>query len=441
MKDLYTFDCSPSLALATYHEVREAYARLFDELKIPYLVAEADSGDIGGDLSHEFHFPTSTGEDNVISCESCNYVANEELAETPVLDNLKGNFSEVAGVQDIQVWRGISRDRSTLVNVWYSLSTFPSSSAIDELPVNLHAVKAVFPELDSSVEDAVQHWKTTPNTPTSPEKSPRQPQLLLNIVDYRLPTSVHQSLESNQSGLSTWSTSLGMPIPNIQTRTILQDPTTQQPLNLLRIKDGDSCPRCSSGTLKVQKAIELGHTFHLGTRYSDPLNATIAVPDTLVSEEESHTGKTSNPGTSTGMAQVAIQMGCHGIGVSRMIAAVADTLCDEKGLNWPRIMAPYEVVVIPGKNLEDGALEVYDSLSAKDAKDNAQLDIVLDDRTESFPWKMKDADLVGYPVIVVVGKRWLKGGMCEVQCRRLDVKEDVRFDELKGFVSGLLDTL
>ena len=128
MKDLYTFDLSPSTALATYDQVRKTYALLFDELKLPYLVAEADSGDIGGNLSHEFHFPTSKGEDHVISCSNCDYVANEELAESPVPDPGSRTVGSGSGSTNgdlnqpevkILVWRGISRDRRTLVNVWY----------------------------------------------------------------------------------------------------------------------------------------------------------------------------------------------------------------------------------------------------------------------------------------------------------------------------------
>jgi len=126
-----------------------------------------------------------------------------------------------------------------------------------------------------------------------------------------------------------------------------------------------------------------------------------------------------------------MQMGCHGIGVSRMIAAVADTLSDSKGLNWPRVMSPFEVIVVPGKNLDEEAARIYDML------DVGKMDVVLDDRKESFAWKMGDADLVGYPVIVVLGRRW-KEEVCEVQCRRLGIKEDVAITNLEAFVQKLL---
>lgn len=122
-----------------------------------------------------------------------------------------------------------------------------------------------------------------------------------------------------------------------------------------------------------------------------------------------------------------------------MISAVADMLSDSKGLNWPRAMAPYEVVVVPAKGLEADAEKVYDALASD--KD-APLDVVLDDRDKQIGWKLGDADLIGYPVIVVVGKGWKNQRTLEVQCRRLDnLREEVPFDRLSEFVRSLLDRL
>jgi prolyl-tRNA synthetase len=135
-------------------------------------------------------------------------------------------------------------------------------------------------------------------------------------------------------------------------------------------------------------------------------------------------------------------MGCHGIGVSRLIGAVAEILADSKGLNWPRVIAPYEVVVVPAQGNESDAATVYDALM-DDARGitTEPVDTVLDDREHPFPWKMRDADLIGYPVIVVVGRHWKQKRVCEVQCRRLAIKEDVQLDELSGFVRKLLSQL
>ncbi|KAE8440406.1 hypothetical protein EG329_008160, partial [Mollisiaceae sp. DMI_Dod_QoI] len=408
MKDLYTFDYTPSLALATYDQVRATYARLFNELKLPYLIAEADSGDMGGNLSHEFHFPTSKGEDHVINCDTCDYVANEELAKSAISRDVMNETSlspddeaQELSQPNVRVWRGISRDRSTLVNVWYPSDPTYNSSSLEAttMPeVNVNAVKTLFPELDTSVQDPLSIWadQAVPSSAhTEVDPAVPYPRRLVNLVDYRLSSSDSESIVSGNMHLPLLPDLFKESIKEGEVDTLMRDPSTQEPLHLLRIRAGDLCPRCPSGRLEVQRAIELGHTFHLGTRYSGPLNANVAVPSRFYDleppeVEESH--------RITQNRQVPMEMGCHGIGVTRMIGAVAETLADDKGLNWPRVMAPFEVVVIPSKGHEEAALAVYDALNIRRLEDgDIGLDLVLDDRTHSFPWKMRDADLVGYP--------------------------------------------
>jgi prolyl-tRNA synthetase len=446
MKDLYTFDLTPSLALSTYEQVREIYARLFDELKLPYLVAEADSGDMGGNLSHEFHFPTSKGEDHVISCSKCDYVANEELADSPVqkpsniFDSWGSKTTDLTSGSleaTMLVWRGISRDRRTLVNVWYPPSATPDkvTAGSTMAEVNVHAVKAVFPDLDASVEDPLALWENINDATLGNGNADHSvPTRILILVDCRLPDDIKKTISTKESQTPFWPASIEKPLPDAEVEVVSKNPSTQQPLNLLRIVDGDPCPRCSDGRLKIQKAIELGHTFHLGTRYSVPLSANVTVPaeeSNVLNDEASRSGR-----------HVPMQMGCHGIGVSRMIGAVADTLADDKGLNWPRVMAPFEVVIVPSKGLDEAALEVYDVLLKMPTESGvSQLDLILDDRAQSFPWKMQDADLVGYPIIVVVGRRWKADSSCEVQCRRLQLRQDVSIRELANFIRSVLSQL
>ena len=281
MKDLYTFDVSRKDALSTYETVRAAYSAFFDEFKVPYLVADADSGSIGGDISHEYHIVSAKGEDRVYTCTSCGFIVNEE--------KLVGNSS-------------------------------------------------------------------------------------------------------------------------------------------LNEEDGTcSCPKCSSA-MKSSKTVELGHTFYLGTKYSKPLEANVEakVPGTET------VGDASNDDQVT--ASTPIEMGCHGIGVSRLIAGMANVLSDGKGLHWPRVIAPFETVIITSSSAEKPATDLVDQLSHS-------VDAVLDDRDQSLVWKMKDADLIGYPILIIFGRAWDKEGKCEVQCRRLGVREDVAPEILPGFVGSLLDKL
>lgn len=423
MKDLYTFDHSLQSALKTYEEARAAYTQLFDELKLPYLVAEASSGDIGGDLSHEYHLPSSIGEDNVISCTECNYVANEELATArPILhDESSTGGSSVVSSTTAQVWRGISKDRKTLVNVWYPTS-------FTDADINTHALKSILPNLDSSLEAALPVWDSVLKSSSS-SASGQQPQLL-NIVDYRLGQQFVDDLKNEPSQFPMLPPQTPVELSQLDTQYITSS-TNGEPFSTIRIHDSDHCPRCASGKLKIQKAIELGHTFHLGTKYSDALNACVRVPSTVA-------GDSLAPANS--MTSVPMQMGCHGIGVSRIIGAVAHHLADERGLNWPRAIAPFEVVVISRGDAED-ATTVLRSLTVP-SDTFPPTDVILDDRTEaSFTWKLKDADLVGYPVIVILGRKWKSDRLCEVQCRRLGSVEFVPLGQLQEHINKLLAQL
>lgn len=419
MKDLYTFDHSLSSALKTYEEARAAYNRLFDELKLPYLVAEATSGDIGGDLSHEYHLPSPIGEDNVIKCGTCTYVANEELAAArPILPQDVGT--------EAQVWRSITKDKRTLVNVWYPAKS--NQATLSHSDINTHILKALVPGLDTSLEDALPLWESTLNSPTSDQRTQ-----LLNIIDYRLGEQFKTRLRDDTSGFSM--------LPQDAAKLSLLDvkymttSTKKDPINTIRIRDGDYCPRCATGRLTVHKAIELGHTFHLGTKYSEALDARVQVPSALVEGPEPDSAKPDS------MVNVPMQMGCHGIGVSRIIGAVAHHLADAKGLNWPRAIAPFEVVVIPGRGMEEAARLASTALNISSSSTFPPIDVALDDRGESFPWKMNDADLVGYPVIVVLGRKWMSDQLCEVQCRQLGSEEFVPLYELKRHVNKLLAQL
>ena len=449
MKDLYTFDHSQEEALRTYSSVRQAYSDFFDEFKIPYVVAEADSGSIGGNLSHEYHFPTPKGEDNVISCDKCDYVANEELARTgtPTHEETAAGHAgskkciyecqHSSGSPDyhhipehmrthIQSWCGISENGKVLFQaILPATKGFDGEKHTREARVNPYAIKTLFPDADLRVESQNVVLGNFDQ--------------LVRVFDYRISDSTATAYNEYFDDLP------GNPFH-------LKTTETSSSLDLTRIGSGDQCPICTTGTLRIQTAVELGHTFFLGTRYSEPLQASIASgQEALKSNEISQNAITDLQTLSPNSSTTAMQMGCHGIGVSRIIAAVADSLADEKGLNWPRVMAPFEVVVIPANGLEDDALEVLSRLEGdgknmtskgKPHSDTPVIDVMLDDRKKDMGWKLKDADLIGYPVIIVLGRAWRNGRVCEVQCRRLkSLKADVHVEQLNGFVSSLLDQL
>ncbi|KAL6702597.1 hypothetical protein ACN47E_001327 [Coniothyrium glycines] len=378
MKDLYTFDYSSELALQTYDSVRKAYNNLFNELNLPYIVADADSGNMGGKLSHEYHFVSPKGEDNIWSCTSCSYVANEELVEKRAPPPPESPPGEL-------VIKAITTDHKTAINIripapegHHDAST--TTADLSSL-VNIHALKRALP---------------APLTPATGIE----------------PATLTSLLRSTTSTLTIHDASLSPPSPSA--------------VDLTPILPSSPCPRCPTGTLAPQKAIEVGHTFHLGTRYSEPLHALVAGPDAA--------------------HKTAVHMGCHGIGVSRILGAVAGLLADARGLNWPRAMAPFDVAVVPAPRVVGAEAEgVYDLLRGRremrGVDGEGDVDVVLDDREKSLGWKLRDADLIGYPVLVVMGRGWTEGRRVEVQCRRLGVKREVGVDGVVEEVRGLLARL
>ena len=420
MKDLYTFDVDHESAMRTYKEIQSAYSSIFSTLRIPFLVAEASCGDMGGSKSHEYHMPSSMGEDSTVRCDECGYSANEEIAEVaPLRQESVASPGPSFPASSVNVWRGISADRRTLVNVWY-LSDGRAPTAI-----NMHAVRNLLPDVDASIEDATRLWAEA--LASDNHESPSAPLRLVNLFDSRLSNVSGRILEGSES--------LPPLIPgrmhlnNIRQTNIATSPNGG-PLNLMRVQNGDQCPRCASRALEVVKTLELGHTFHLGERYSGPMKATVTMPPNLTSDDTTRTSP--------------MQMGCYGIGVTRMMGAVADSLADSSGLIWPVSIAPYEVAIVPDKDLVEEALGVYDqvaSITREQGGCSVPIDVIMDDRRESIPWKLKDADLTGYPIVVVMGRAWRQGRGCEVQCRKLSLRETVNLQDLPNFISALFGRL
>ncbi|KAI1907549.1 hypothetical protein LOZ65_006757 [Ophidiomyces ophidiicola] len=435
MKDLYTFDCSVVDAMRTYHLVQEAYMQFFAELKLPYMVAAADSGNMGGGVSHEFHFPSLHGEDTLISCTNCNHVFNEELANGRFAggpteqktgcfglqepDFIPGAFGQQeAFAISTGVWNCISKDKNTLIRAYYP-KFLTNANAVDasERVVNPHAIRSIAMcagiDIDLSVKNPFQVWKCL--VKQAKTKKPN----VLDVYDYRVqpfnrPPPLDERFDSKSATeLQVTFSCLG------------NDQGTESCLDLISIQPGDKCHKCEQHTLQTHAAVELGHTFYLGTRYSVPLNATIATRPS-----------SSNAAMKT---VVPLQMGCYGIGISRMISAVAFALADSKGLNWPQVIAPFSVCIIFAIGLQNDAELVYDTIISTRLE---SIDPIIDDRQKDFAWKMRDADLIGFPVILILGRAWVLERKVEVQCRRLNnLCKNICLNDLSSFVSMLLKKL
>ncbi|KAI8819861.1 prolyl-tRNA synthetase [Fimicolochytrium jonesii] len=371
MKDMYTFDASEDAARRTYEEVRGAYDRILNEIGIPFAAAEADTGNIGGSTSHEYHFLSPAGEDTVLRCSNCGYTANDERASGVINTNrlpaehLRLRYEEVNsgkhGFARVEVPKGRS--------------------------VNFIKLKKAAPEGITLGNDTTAHDGDATDS--------------LVFVDKNVPVSEVHSGKSN----------------------VIQG-------DFITIQEGDGCPHCHASTTKPSttiqhalassRAIEIGHTFLLGTKYSRALNA-------MIKDNKNELQP--------------IQMGCYGIGVTRMIAAIVEASRDENGIKWPGSIAPFRVCVIPFLNkkssteemdaIEDGVKALYEGLRGKLDEE----DIVVDDRADmSFGFKMKDGLLVGYPHMIILGKKYLQEGLVEVHSRTTGTVEYCKVADIGAFV-------
>lgn len=393
MKDLYTFDTTETEARSTYEAVRKAYVDFLTELRLPYLVANADSGNMGGKLSHEYHFASERGEDTIIGCTQCEHSVNEELFIAPLAKAPSPSIDEAEPTtQTAGFFFAVSKDRRKLL--W---ATQPSQH---NLEFNLHALKQLFPDMDTTFDGS--DYTSIMDAWMCDAEEDGEPRTRYLLIDSRNAASLETF--SNQ-----WRRTTSLPGPNgtdVPIRSeILPSEINGQPVLLTKARPGDPCPACEAGGLILQKATEIGHTFHLGTRYSEPLN--LKVLDAR-----------NQP--------VTVSMGCHGLGVSRLIGAIAGLLADGKGLNWPVAIAPFGAVIVSTAGVGESDVDgLYDALT------HQGMDVAIDDRERPMGWKLNDADAVGYPFIVVLGKAWAAGKQSvELQCRRLGIKEEVKAADL-----------
>lgn len=365
MKDLYTFDESEEMALRTYEEVTGCYNTIFRSIELPVEVAEADSGNIGGKLSHEFHVPTDIGEDSLLACSNagCSYAANIEKADGRVATN----SSAAATVSQFYV---VQAAVASLIHVIHRKSH----------TVNIHKVC-------SKLGADIHSLKVASGEPTQFSKA-------FVCVD--------QTVENYQPFLkSVTQEGADEPVP------LFGDFQTA--------RKGDGCPmQGCSGMLTEHRGVEVGHSFFLGAKYSKQFQAKI----------------TNALGTA-----VDVQMGCYGLGLTRILSAAAEYYHDSYGLCWPVSIAPYAVVIIvtsPEKALlMEAACKLYDEMQHQPF---FQQQVVLDERSCRVGEKLKDADLIGYPWQIIVGKHYLKEGKIELKVRRTNSSVQLKPQEAMGMM-------
>jgi len=404
MKDAYSFDADEASALVSYEAMKFAYERIFKKLRLKVLMAEADVGQIGGKLSHEFIALTPYGEAKVAYCENCGYAANAEVVELPEPPEEKEEERPARKVETPEV-RSIE-ELSAFLKV-------PPSKIVKAL---LYLVKGeplvVFIRGDREVdENKLERVLGTDQFRLAGDEEVKE---VLGtergfIGPVNLPEGIKTLWDKSVKGLKNAVVAYNEPGWHLVDANPGRDFEVGKTVDLSEVREGDPCPRCGS-PLKVEKGLELGHIFLLGTRYSEPMKAYFTDKD----------GK-----------EKPFVMGCYGIGVSRILSALVEQHHDEKGIKWPTPVAPFELLLILLNPKEEEQKKVAEELYLKAQEEG--LEVLYDDRDERAGFKFADADLVGIPYRLVVGKK-VKEGKVEVQSRLTGERWDLPVEEAVAFV-------
>jgi prolyl-tRNA synthetase len=411
MKDAYSFDRNEEGMRASYQAMVQAYRRIFDRCGLDYRVAEADPGQIGGDVNHEFIALAPVGEDEFVSCENCDYAADIEAAVA--------RPPEPAAAGALEPLRTIDTPgRSSIQAVSELLGRAPSIMLKCILYDAGGSSVAVLVPGDREVNDekvARAMWPV--------------PVRLLEDKDFEargfvkgfvgpqgLPEDVTILADPAVRAGQDWVTGANRKDQHVTGANVERDFRVDRWQDVTQVRDDDPCPRCA-GRLRVARGIVVAHTYQLGSRYSEPLKATFVDED--------------------GTEQPYL-MGCYGIGITRIVPALVEQASDEAGLTWPKALAPYHAVVIP-TNMDveavvQAAERIYEELGV------LGIEVVLDDRGESAGVKFADADLIGYPIQVVVGKRGIEAGTVDLKVRADGRRERAPLDGAAAAAQELLST-
>jgi len=391
MKDSYSFDLDDEGLKASYEAHRATYVKIFDRLGMRYRVVSAVSGAMGGSASEEFLAIADTGEDSFVSCTSCDYAANVEAVETraPAVAGEVGpvevmDTPDTPTIESLATFLGITAGE-TLKNVVVKL--VQPDGSVEPLIVGVPGDREIdLKRLEANVAPAeVVAFEGT--------DFDAHPGLVRGYIGPQGDLGVRYVVDPLVAEGSAWVTGANIEGKHARNVVMGRDFTPDGFLAAAEVRDGDPCPRCGSA-LSLDRGIEIGHVFQLGKKYADAFSLDVLGPE----------GK-----------PVRVTMGSYGIGVSRAVAAIAEQSHDERGLIWPRSIAPADVhVVIAGQGeQQEGGQRLAADL------ETAGLRVLLDDRHKVSPGvAFKDAELIGVPTYVVVGKTLASDGTVEIRDRR-----------------------
>ena len=412
MKDAYSFDRDLEELSRSYQAQYDAYVRIFERLELPVVIVEAEAGSIGGHDTREFMLLSDAGEDTIFQCESCDYGSNAQCARSrtpqalePVAESRR-ELVDTPGartVEQVTAMLGVTADRLVKTLLYRADGRFVAALVRGDHALNESKLAKVLDaeELRMAEDDEVRRLSGAPVGFAGPVGLADD---VLVVADHAVVASRDFVVGANRGDAHYTNVNFGA------------DFEIDRVADLREACHGDDCPLCEAGTLVARRCIELGHVFKLGTRYSEALDCSFTDAD--------------------GSQRPCI-MGCYGIGVSRIVAALVEQYHDEKGIIWPRSAAPFEAAILllspDDPELAEVAAQVHEALG------EAGVETLLDDRDDSPGSKFAEADLLGYPVRIVVGRKYKQEGRVEVRRRRDGEEVTVAPEQAVQAVQDLLE--
>jgi prolyl-tRNA synthetase len=413
MKDAYSFHTDLETLNATYKKMYAAYCNIFTRCGLPFLPVEAESGPIGGDASHEFMIPSPNGEDKVVHCLQCGYAANTEKAE--IGEQAVDADSSIA-LKDIaeldtpgahtieQVCKFLKAKPERLIKTLIYLVDGKAVAVLirGDHDANENKIRRVLQAEKVELADE-KTIETVTGAPVGFAGPVCLAQKIPIYADFKVMGVVNAIVGANKAEKH---------LVNVNPK---RDFTPDKIGDLRNAVEGDACPHCGT-TLTIRQAIEAGHVFKLGTKYSEALNAKFLDAD----------------GT-----EKTIIMGCYGIGVNRIVAGLAETSYDESGLIFPVNLAPYEAVICPMKITDESTMTLAQQIA--DALEAKGCDCLIDDRDQRPGVKFKDADLIGFPLRIVLGEKGLAKGEIELKWRWEKESTMIPLDNAAETIAAMLN--
>ena len=402
MKDAYSFDQDIEGLNRNYKKMYNVYCKIFDECALEYQIVEAESGIMGGDVSHEFMALADSGEDTIVHCLSCGYSANMEKAE--VSKQTTTNKQKEKQIKEID-----TPETKTIKQLTEFLKISPKNLVKTLIYKTNDQIAAVLIRGDREVNETkliklLQCAKLELADSETIEKITGAPVGFTGPVDLKEKIKIVADNEIlNMKNFTTGANKKDVHLLNVN---IERDFEIDISGDIRFITESDQCPKCT-GRIKIEKGIELGHTFKLGSKYTKSMNAKFLDKD----------GK-----------EKTIIMGCYGIGISRIIAAVIEQNNDENGIIWPKSIAPYQVEILPVNVNDKETMQIAEKLYKKFLSE--KIEVIIDDRNERPGIKFKDADLIGIPIRITISSKKIKDNIVEIHKRVTGENKLVNIDEL-----------